>query len=319
MAWRKPSTKRVGLKVFAMGETSSGKTFFGLTFPNIALIDSEAGASFYENKAITIGDKRYQNIVVVDTTADLDSLEENLDSIIEGDVEGIDTIIIDSETKFFVNAEIGITEVEERKAKQLGREVDGWAKNNRLRRLTQKMQLAKLTASAKGINIVSTAQAKAEKDKQGNITGWKPDVHASLPFDYDIILRFYTEVDKKTKKVRHFAEVLKDRTETYKKYDIIEDATYDNWSGTTSLMKDCEVLGSNLSQDLKNSSASILFDAENSGEIAEEIKEILKGFNSEQKSIAKAKFDAKEIKLAKLDTYGADVLSEMLSFIKDIK
>ena len=50
MAFREAKATKIGGKFLAYGETGSGKSWFQLTFPNVACIDSEAGIGFYEKE-----------------------------------------------------------------------------------------------------------------------------------------------------------------------------------------------------------------------------------------------------------------------------
>ena len=54
MAFREAKATKIGGKFLAYGETGSGKSWFQLTFPNVACIDSGAGIGFYENKLFLI-------------------------------------------------------------------------------------------------------------------------------------------------------------------------------------------------------------------------------------------------------------------------
>ena len=123
MAFRKPRATKIGGKFLVYGFSGEGKSYFGLTFPKIGAIDSETGLAFYEDTDIEINGKTYNNLAFVDTTSDLDELEEDLDNIIDGDVD-IETLLIDSETKFYNTMDIGATEAEEKKAKLNGKVVD---------------------------------------------------------------------------------------------------------------------------------------------------------------------------------------------------
>ena len=278
MAFRKPGTKIIGGKFLIYGLSHEGKSWFGLTFPEVAAIDSEVGLAFEEGKDIEIGGNTYNNLVLVDTTADLDDLEENLDAILDGDV-ACKTLLIDSETKFYNAMDIGATEVEERKAKQAGKSVDTRGKWGRVKNINTKLQQAKITLSAQGKFVVSTAQGKEiTDDKTKEITGWKPQCHGSLPFDYDTVLRAYTEIDKKTKERRFFTEVEKDRTHVTKKGDIIENCTYDIWKdyfeGRTSTGTKSDA---DYRKDLKNATNGVLNEEEKLEGNLEEIREEFKG------------------------------------------
>lgn len=322
MAFRKPVAQKIGGKFLAYGLTFEGKSWFGLTFPRIAAIDSETGLAFEEGKDITINGKKYNNLVLVDTTSDLDTLEENLDLIIDGDVD-CDTLLIDSETKFYNTMDISATEVEERKAKLAGKAVDARSKWGRIKNINMKLQQAKITLSAQGKHIVSTAQANEIKDETTQkVIGYKADVHKSLPFDYDVVLRFYTEEDKKTKERKFYAEIKKDRTHVTSVGDIIENCTYDIWksyfdernkTGTKST--------ANYSNDLNTSVDGVLNKAEQSDKLAEDIKVLIKSFkgNTDIQKQIKEKIDELKIEIKELNFTSPEVLETLLKYIKSLK
>lgn len=323
MAFRKPSEKRIGGKFLVYGFTHEGKSWFGLTFPNIGAIDSEAGLAFEEGKDIEIGGKKYNNLALVDTTSDLETLEENLDLIIDGEID-IDTLLIDSETKFYNAIDIGATEVEERKARMNGKNLDARAKWGRVKNIVMKLQQAKITLSAKGKHVVSTAQGKEITDENTNkIIGYKPDVHKSLPFDYDVILRFYKEVDKKTKEQRFFAEVLKDRTHVTKVGDIIENCTYDVWKEYfENRNKNGSDSEANFSNDLKKSVSSVLNNAELSERLAKEFKSIITSeefkSDSNKMKMVKEKISSLKVDLKQLDMVDSKILQELVEYIQTL-
>ncbi|WP_297419179.1 AAA family ATPase [Clostridium sp.] len=322
MGFRKPVAQKIGGKFLVYGFTHEGKSWFGLTFPKIAAIDSEAGLAFDEGKDITINGNKYNNLVLVDTTSDLDTLEENLDAILEGEVE-CDTLLIDSETKFYNTMDIGATEVEERKAKLAGKNVDARSKWGRIKNINMKLQQAKITLSAKGKHVVSTAQGSEVKDDDTQkVVGYKPDVHKSLPFDYDVVLRFYTEEDKKTKERKFYAEVLKDRTHVTTKGDIIENCTYDVWKSYFDERNKTGVKSTaNYSNDLSKSVDGVLNKSEQSDKLSEEIKSLIKSFKGEvniQKQI-KDKIDEFKIDIKELNFVSPETLEELLKYIKSLK
>lgn len=286
MAFRKPKKAKIGGKFLVYGFSNEGKSVFGLTFPKIGAIDSETGLAFYEDEPLQIAGKTYNNLEFVDTTSDLDELEEDLDGIIDGDVD-IETLLIDSETKFYNTMDIGATEAEEKKAKLAGKNVDTRSKWGRVKNINMKFQQAKISASAKGTHVVSTAQAKEIKDNDTNkLLGYTYEAHKSLKFDYDIVLFFYTEEDKKTKTRKFFARVEKDRTRVTQVGDIIENCTYDIWKPYFDARNGLETTGANFKKDLKNSTTSVLNDSELADKLAKDIKELLKD-NKENTSLMK--------------------------------
>lgn len=319
--FRKPAKTKIGGKFLVYGFSGEGKSFFGLTFPKIGAIDSETGLAFYEDTDIEISGKTYNNLAFVDTTSDLDELEEDLDNIIDGDID-IDTLLIDSETKFYNTMDIGATEAEEKKAKLNGKAVDARSKWGRIKNINMKFQQAKITASAKGVHVVSTAQGlEITDDDTKKVIGYKPDAHKSLKFDYDVVLRFYVEEDKKTKERRYFAEVMKDRTNVTKVGQIIENCTYDVWKLYFDNRNGLGISGANFTKDLKNSTDSVLNNAELSTKLSKDIKAFISEHKTETdvlkhlKSIA----DNSNIDMKNLDLEEPKKLQEFISAIKKLK
>lgn len=243
MAFRKPGTKRVGLKVLLKGEQGSGKTLTALTFPKVAALDGENGMSLYE------GEPEGKNIVMIDNTQSYLDLEDSIDYI--NDVyedEGIESLIIDSETKFYENIKEIIMDVEEKRAKRKGRDVldtnlsvRSWGK---IGGIADKLQNMKIDLTSKGVNVISIVQVSDVKEKQGDsfvVVGKKSEMRKGAEYDYDIVLFQYTEeaADGKTK---YFGRVEKDRSKVFKKGDIIENPSYKHWAKRLNKMGDKEAL-----------------------------------------------------------------------------
>ena len=317
MSFRDVKKTKIGGKFLVYGFSGTGKSFFGCTFPKIAAIDSETGLGFYEGEDLEIAGKTYNNLVSVDTTANLDDLEEDLDAINEGEMEGIETLLIDSETKMYNTMDIACSEVVEKKAKLSGKNVDTRTKWEMVKNINTKLQQAKISASAQGFHVVSTAQAKdimGGKDNQ-EVIGHTYDAHKSLKFDYDIVLYFYTERDKITKELKHMAIVEKDRTRTFNEGEILENPTYDLWKPYFDKRNGLEVNGANFTKDLKSSITTVLTDSEKSEKLAKELKSmILKNKdNKEFSSKAKELFKEEDISPARL----SEATPEQLKKIKN--
>lgn len=325
MAFKKVKEVKTGGKFLAYGTTASGKTFFGLTFPRIAVNDSESGTTFYVKNGVEINGKVYKNIIFADSTSSLDDLEENLDSAIDGEFDGeIDTFIVDSETKFYNTMQIGALEVEEKRARRKGADVDDagisvkqWG---RIKLINMKLQQAKIDLSSKGIHVVSIAQAVEVKSDDGKrILGYKPDMHKSVPFDYDIILFFFTETDKKTGEIHYYARVEKDRTNVTKIGQVIENCTYDIWKDYFDAQNGLEVNKTSYAKDLVTSTESMLDDADKSEQIATELKSVMKELAVKNKAyIAKvsALFKENDVDIKKMEVSPSNKLQEILDFAK---
>ncbi len=253
MAFRKPATKKLGIKVLSLGKEGTGKTVFALSFPRIASIDGEAGQSFYENTEYG------QNLVFVDNTQSYQELEEDIDYIEEEyEAQDIQTLVIDSETKVFNNLEETLMTIEEKKAKKKG--VDANDSNlsirsrGRIKYIAKRLQNLKIDLSSKGVNVVSIAQAKDVQIKQGDswvVTGVIPDMVKGSAFDYDLVLEHYSEIDAQGN-VKYKAKVVKDRTNVFNKGDIVDNPRYQLWASVTEIRKDAEKLDTSFVKESEN-------------------------------------------------------------------
>lgn len=233
--FKKPEETKAGVKFLGYGQTGTGKTLFALTFPEIVAIDSEAGMEFYKSK--------YPNLKGILQTTSAEEVEEGLEEIEEEMIGKIETFVLDSETKINENLQHSSLELVERRARKKGQDVQDanlsqreWGK---IKMITKRIQATKIKLSSMGVNIVSIAQEKDLKEKRGDdwvIIGHAPDSSKNLEFDYDVVLRFFTKGNKDD--IKYYAEVIKDRTQTYKKGDIIENASYDNWRHVVEGKKD---------------------------------------------------------------------------------
>ena len=324
MAFRKAQTAKIGGKFLSYGESGSGKSTFQLTFPKVACIDSETGVAHYEGRDITLNNgNTYNNLVMVDNTSDLDELEDDLDSFIDGEYDGqIETLSIDSETKFYNTMQIGATEVEERRARKKGGNVDDagisvkqWG---RIKIINMKLQQAKIDLSSKGTHVVSVAQEVEIKDDDGKkVIGYKPDMHKSVKFDYDTILRHYTKKDKDGN-VTFWAEVIKDRTNVTKVGQQIENPCFDIWKDYYSSMNNLKTNATSYKNDLKTSTESMVDKADKSEELAAQFKEILKSLKDNKDGILSVNKLMKErnVSLKELEMQSPETLTELIDYAK---
>ena len=324
MAFRKAQTAKIGGKFLSYGESGSGKSTFQLTFPKVACIDSETGVAHYEGRDITLNNgNTYNNLVMVDNTSDLDELEDDLDSFIDGEYDGqIETLSIDSETKFYNTMQIGATEVEERRARKKGGNVDDagisvkqWG---RIKIINMKLQQAKIDLSSKGTHVVSVAQEVEIKDDEGKkVIGYKPDMHKSVKFDYDTILRHYTKKDKDGN-VTFWAEVIKDRTNVTKVGQQIENPCFDIWKDYYASMNNLKTNATSYKNDLKTSTESMVDKADKSEELAAQFKEILKSLKDNKDGILNVNklMKEKSVSLKELEMQSPETLTELIDYAK---
>ena len=101
---RKPNSRKKGLKMLVYGQSGTGKTVLGLSFPKIVAVDSEDGYAWYE------GTDRAKNIVGILDTQSFEDLSNLLDDL-EDSIDEFDTLIVDSETKIHENIQEALIEV----------------------------------------------------------------------------------------------------------------------------------------------------------------------------------------------------------------
>ena len=193
-------------------------------------------------------------------------------------------------------------EVEERRARRKGGDVDDagisvkqWG---RIKIINMKFQQAKIDLSSKGVHIVSVAQAVEIKNDDGKVIGYKPDMHKSVAFDYDTILRHFTKKDKDGN-VTFWAEVMKDRTGVTKIGQIIENPTFDIWAEYFDSRNGLETNETSYRKDMKTSTESMVDDADKAEALAEQFKDALKTLkeNGNMDGISKVNAIMKEKKI----------------------
>lgn len=325
MSFRKSNAARIGGKFLVYGDTGTGKSFFALTFPKIACIDSEVGMAHYEGRNITLANgNTYNNLELVDNTSNLDTLEEDLDAFLNGEYKDkIKTLCIDSETKFYSTMQIAALAVEEKRAKKKSGNVDDATVSKRqwgrIGIINMKFQRAKIDLSAMGVHIVSIAQATNEYKGEGDnrkIVGTKGDMYSKGEFDYDTILEFYKE--KRGTGFKYFARVKKDRSEITKVGQIIENPCYDIWKEYYEAKEKLPINKTSYKKDIQSSTDSMNEKADESSEIVDKwkimMKQIKKNGNTEGISNINNFIKEKEIDVKKIDLYTVDVLTELVDF-----
>jgi len=253
--FRKPSAKKLGLKVLVMGEKGVGKSVFTLSFPKVYAMDAETGMAFYESHPV-FG----KNLEAIANTQDFNELQEAIEEMMDLE-EG--TLVIDSETKFYQNLTDASLKVEEAKARNNGKNVDdsavsmrGWG---RIKSVAQRLQNLKIDLSAKGVNVISVSQIDDVKQKVGDNfvkIGEKPVMQKGSEYDYDIVLKLYTEMDA-NKNVSYKGLILKDRTGVTKVGQVVSDPSYDTWRLFLESRDGADKIQSTLSKDLNKSQKAL--------------------------------------------------------------
>lgn len=298
MAFRKPSAKKIGLKVLVTGNTGSGKSVFSLSFPKIAALDSEAGLAHYE------AGEYGANLVAINNTMSIVDMEESFEEVeemVEDNPDEISTLLIDSETKFYQNLQHSALEVEEKRARRAGRDVmdtnisvRSWG---RIKQVSTKLQNLKIDLSAKGVNVISVSQVEDVKEKKGENfvkVGEKPVMAKNVEYDYDLIINLFTEDDGKGN-IKYKGEIRKDRTNVTKRGQIVDNPSYAIWREYCEGRKG-DKINSSLSKDVNKDMENLeKEDLEKEKTIVDRLKEVM-GLSEQHKAKAVELIQAKKIK-----------------------
>lgn len=248
MEFRKPQQAKKGIKILAWGDSGVGKSTFALTAPKIVSIDSDDGQSFYEDNP---------NIVFIANTASVKDFEESLVQIEEEMLDQIESLVVDSETVFADNMQLMFMDVVERRARRKRQNIDDanlspreWGK---IKILNKKLFALKTKLASQGVNIISIAESKPIKEKKGEnfvTVGYEPDMANKSDFKYDVIIKLYTEKQADGTE-KYFGIIQKDRTQTFKKGEIIENPSFQCWEAIAKKMAALETIKIDYTQDVK--------------------------------------------------------------------
>lgn len=219
------------MKVLAYGFEGTGKTLFALSFPDIILIDTEAGSTFY------LGGKEGENVKGVLRTQGYKKYEDALSEVArDWDKLEMQTLVTDSVTKLRQNLSDTVINVDVKRNKRNGMadaelnsnlSMRSWGK---IGEISKRHQNIKIDLS-NNVNIVDIAQAKEIKDDNQQVIDIRPDMDKSSPYDYDLKLFLFTKKDSDGT-TKFYARVDKDRTKKYKTGEIIENPSFALWSNT---------------------------------------------------------------------------------------
>ena len=197
----------------------------------------ENGTTFYEGT-----DKAEQVVGFLETQSfqDITQQTKELVKLMKKGDKTFETLVIDSETKIYENLQEALLTVDEKRAREKGQDaldanisMRSWGK---IKQKARSMQNLKLQLASTGMNIVSIAQPKDTMEDLGNgkriKVGIEPDMKKQAKFDYDVVLRFYTEDGK------YYAQVEKDRTEAHLRDEIIENPSFEDWAEVIADRKD---------------------------------------------------------------------------------
>ena len=323
MAFRKSAANKIGGKFLVYGATGTGKSLFGLTFPDSIAIDSEAGLAHYEGVPVSLNNgNTYNNLKFVDTTSDLDTLEEDLEDFVDiAEENKCQTLIVDSESKIYAGLQVAANEVEEKRARRKGKDANdvnisvlSWG---RIKLINMRLQQTKIDLSSKGYHIVSVAQEQEIKDEEGKkILGYKPDCYKTLPYDYDIVCRFFNK--KESDGIHYYAEIIKDRTNVTTVGDIVENPCYDIWKEYFYSRSELIVSETSYKKDMATSTESMINKSEKSEVLATEFKEVLKSLKDNKDALLAVNklMKEKNVSLKTLEIQSPETLTELIDFAK---
>ena len=311
---KKPEITKTALKILGFGDSGTGKTTFALTFPKSVIVDSETGYDFY---------KTNPNISLMATTNSIYDLEEILDEVEELiEKDKIGTFTTDSISKFYANLQYVYQDLVEKRARRKGQDVDDaglsqreWAK---IKTTLKRINDTKLMMASKGINIVDIAQQKDLQEKRGDSfvkVGVAPDYVKNANYDYDIILNMYTEEDKKTGETHYYAKVLKDRTQKYKKNEIIENPSFNNWEDIYNGYSNAKESVVKFNKDYDKDVAKTEADEATATELVEQIKS---SATAEQKTVISKAMKSAELNIKDLASNSIEQLQEIVDLTQTL-
>ncbi|GAB6253649.1 hypothetical protein BCSAG_49670 [Bacillus cereus] len=318
--FRKPSTKQLGLKVLSMGQKGSGKSVFALSFPRVFAIDAETGMAFYEDHP-----QFGQNIEGVLNTQSFNEVQEAIDEVMDMGVEEVGSLVIDSETKIYQNLTDASLQVEEKRARKNGKDVNDSSVSmrgyGRIKLVATRLQNLKIDLSAKGVNIISISQIDDIKQKVGENfvkIGEKPVMQKNSEYDYDIVIKQFTEKTPTGEEI-YKGEILKDRTGVTKVGQIVDNPSYNIWKDFIESRKGADKIKSNLAQDSDKSKKALEEeDAEAEKTVVDKFREVMQNAKAKAKAPELIKASGIKNPLAPADAKELMKLDEVVKQLEEL-
>lgn len=209
--FKAPTATRPRVKALVFGASGVGKTYLALSAPGkIAMIDTEAGSSFYSNRGLTDYDVLHTK-----------SYKDVKDAIgqLAAEPDKYATVVIDPITTIWETLQDAASLARQKKrhsTEEVDLELLDWAKIKRLYKslLTDLVNLP--------MNVIVTAREKEDVEKKGSElikVGHKPDTEKSTPYAFDAVIRLVATEGGRD------AIIYKDRTGVTSKR--IENPTFD--------------------------------------------------------------------------------------------
>lgn len=323
----------VGGKVLVFGKQGTGKSTFVGTFPNINLVDTEDGQTYYLGKN--------KNIKGVMRTVSEKEVQETLDELNDEEtLKTFDTIVIDSGTKLYENMQSAAYEVAEnraRKQRNKGADIDlddinisqrDWG---HIKRWNQQLATSYILFSEMGKWCVVTAHQKDEmrdatkvekkalgvdKIKIGEI----PDLAKKAEHDFDIVIQTFTEETDDGETV-YKAKILKDRTGVTKRGDILENISFDIWKDNWEETKKYGVKAAiNLNESIEKDVKAMTAEINAAEDIVAEWKPLMKSITESGNKTAVKQINSfikdNGINVKNMTAENPEVLNELLDLTK---
>lgn len=314
--FRKPQARKQGLKILAYGENGSGKSWFNLSFPQNAVIDSESKIGVNENNPMFS-----EKIAAIADTSNYYDAVELMEEVLKNPKD-FKTLTIDSYTKIYSAIQVACMEVEEERARKKGGNVDdstlSMRSHGKVKLNVLRFEDFIAQASAKGINIIAVAHKVDVKQKSGENwikVGEKPDLKANAEHTFDVVLRFYKEKDIVTGDYKYIAEVEKDTTNTYKLGTKLENVTYDNFKDYIEKNDKEEVVETNYDKTFESNMESMKKEQEDHDTLVKQFKSLYKELiEKDEKNKAEI---AKAMKLHGVEKYNDPTLTSQLKEVID--
>ena len=326
----------VGGKVLVFGKQGTGKSTFVGTFPNINLVDSEDGQTYYLRKN--------KNIKGVMRTISAKEVQESLDELNDEEaLKSFDTIVIDSGTKLYENMKAAAYEVAENRARRQRNkgnvDIDlndvntsqrDWG---HIQRWNQQLATSYILFSEMGKWCVVTAHQKddtrdAKKKKKKALgvdkikIGEIPDLAKKAEHDFDIVIQTFTEETDDGETV-YKAKILKDRTGVTKRGDILENITFEIWRKSWEETKKYGVKEAvDLSDSVEKDVKAMTIEADTAEDIVTEWKPLMKKLTASGNTDAVKQVNAfikeNNLNVRNMTAEKPEILTELLDLTKSL-